>query len=214
MKILVTMRQADAKAYVEPRQAISDDWVVLFQRLKYTPILVPTGFSNYEAFFDFNPEALLLTGGDSVGAHSKDASAEFTKRDLCELGLIEKAIKRKLPIIGICRGMQILNIFFGGVLTRNIPFHVKNHAIVFEQNKYHYVAGEHVNVNSFHQDGIYEGQLANEFKIIAKSRDGGIEFVEHRDLPISAIHWHPERENKEALMLDELIFKERFGFGK
>ncbi len=212
MKLLVTMRTANAVDYDEPRQAISADWIGFCKHLNIFPILVPLGLASYDAFFELKPDGLLLTGGDNVGPLSDEAQGfQPTARDIFEHQLIKRAIDAHLPILGVCRGLHILNTYFGGTLTRKLNMnHVGAHEITFIKSMYRYKKGSKLKVNSFHHHGVLEHQLAREFDIIATSSDGCVEYIEHTNLPITAINWHPERLNTDAKQLDHNIFTNRF----
>jgi N5-(cytidine 5'-diphosphoramidyl)-L-glutamine hydrolase len=205
MKLLITMRTANAAEYDEPRQAISNDWISLCQRFDFTPILMPSGLEHYHHYFDLNPSGLILTGGDNV------SEALTSQRDRSEFHLIEEALKHKLPILGVCRGIQILNAYFGGSIVRELKAnHIGFHDVIFKKSQWGYNIGDKIKVNSFHHHGIYEPQLANEFEIIAQTDEGCIEYMEHSHLPITGIHWHPERQNEAAARLDQQIIVNRF----
>lgn len=212
MKILVTLRGANATEYNEPRQAISLDWISLLQSLNIVPILVPFGLDNYEPYFQLNPAGLLLTGGDNVGLLASETMGALpTNRDLCEYDLMKQAIANNIPILGVCRGIQIINTYFGGGLSRSLVMnHLQPHDIIFQKDIFGYKMNDYIRVNSFHRHGIYAAQLANDFKVIASSQDGCVEYMEHKHLAITGIHWHPERPNEAAKLLDTQIITHRF----
>lgn len=204
MKLLVTMRTVETVEYTEPRHAISFDWVSFCQQQNITPIFVPSGLERYDEYFALNPLGLILTGGNDVGTTP-------TERDKSEFTLIELAIQHQLPILGVCRGLQILNTYFGGSLSRQLNAnHIGTHDVVFTKPIFNFNKGDKLVVNSFHHHGVLAEQLAPCFENIAQSPDGCIEFIEHQTLPISAILWHPERDNPAAQQLDQQIFQQRF----
>lgn len=206
------MRSTNAAEYDEPRQAISIDWLSWLQTFGIMPILVPFGLQNYDAYFKLNPSGLLLTGGDSVGSLATESMGhQPTSRDRAEFAIIKQAIASHIPILGVCRGMQILNTYFGGSLCRSLEMnHLKAHDIIFQKDIFKYKVHDRITVNSFHNHGIYPKQLAKEFTVIASSNDGCIEYMEHKNLAITGIHWHPERPNEAAKLLDTQIITHRF----
>jgi putative glutamine amidotransferase len=162
-------------------------------------------------------DGVLLTGGEDVHpkfynkieylplCHKYDMDE---RRDEFELKIIGYTQKNKLPLLGICRGLQITNVYFGGTLIPDIPASGKpDHSKLIDNDRYHQVetnVGSHLfdivgkengEVNSAHHqsaDGIGAG-----LKISATSPDGIIEALE-RDQPdgksfLMLVQWHPER---------------------
>ena len=179
------MRMTNAQNYYEPRDTIAQDWP------KYLEYLMPE--ANY--FFIPNIEAkavdyckvnkinlLILTGGDSIGL--------FEKRDRTELALLEFMIKSKLPVIGICRGMQLIHHYFGGKVTEGNEKFVKEHRATEHKIRF---KNETITVNSYHNCKIDESSLNNSLSILAiNDSDNSIEaFIGEK---ILGIMWHPERD--------------------
>lgn len=158
-------------------------------------------------------EGLLLTGGDDLdpkcyGEENQGLSKQISAlRDSVELYCIEKAIERKLPILGICRGLQILNVYFGGTLVQDIPSQMET--TINHQNKSSVGAERHHEVDLIHGSTLHDivGQdslqvnsrhhqcikvLGRDFKIAAKAPDGIIEAIEMPEKNILAVQWHPE----------------------
>lgn len=137
---------------------------------------------------DFN--GLVLSGGNDLG--------EYSERDKLEKYLIEYFIKKSLPILGICRGSQMVAKYFGNKIYK-IKGHVGFHNLDLSEkilvNK---------NVNSFHNYGIKK--LNKDFKILARcSNDKTIEAFRHKTKKIIGIMWHPERFKKRRKDQDKLI---------
>lgn len=158
-------------------------------------------------------DALILVGGSDISPYLYNEGPcrylENTSpiRDKVEIYLIEKAIERKIPIFGVCRGMQLLNIYFGGTLYQDIYSQCENvfnhsdrekmkiiyyHEIEIEKNSRLYdIYGPKLIVNSFHHQAIKD--IAKDFKITAKSSDGIIEGMEYKkEQLIIGIQFHPE----------------------
>lgn len=159
---------------------------------------------------DFIFHGLLLTGGgdvaegDHYGLSCGDINGVNEERDELEYHLIEHALTKRIPILGICRGMQILNVFLGGKLYRDLecngydkhdgsldkPIH---HEVKIEPST---ILNSLINqssaiVNSFHHQGVAE--LGNGLKVSAYSSDGVIEAFEKENPFIFGLQWHPER---------------------
>ena len=160
---------------------------------------------------------LLISGGPDVypgryaqaGDTVKCDPIDF-KRDTLEWSLITRAKEMQVPILGICRGLQIFNIYHGGSLYPDIPTDLdtlvthrcKNtydcfHRIkVAKETGLHNISGERQGiVNSNHHQGIH--RLGKGLKAIARTDDGLIESIEYEDrenMPFFlGVQWHPER---------------------
>lgn len=124
--------------------------------------------------------ALILTGGDDWGT--------FPERDETEQILMNWAKQRHLPVLGVCRGAQILNKLSGGKLSL---LSKGSHTGVRHRIR---LANEILKVNSYHNYGISSGDLGTELKPLAYCEDGSIEAFSHQYLPWLGLLWHPERE--------------------
>ena len=143
--------------------------------------------------------ALLLPGGGDIeprqygqeNTASRDLEPE---RDQEELKLIQRFLSAGKPILGICRGMQLLNVYFGGTLIQDIP----NHSQVRGADRLHSLkripsplSPPLELVNSAHHQAV--DLPAPELLPVQWADDGIIEGMIHRALPIWAVQWHPER---------------------
>jgi putative glutamine amidotransferase len=158
-------------------------------------------------------DALILSGGEDVdpalyGATPSPALGRvFKGRDDFDFALMRAAKARRLPMLGVCRGVQALNVFFGGTLWQDLPseFPVKNvrhsrgdsrfepvHEIVVERgSRLANLLGEgRIGVNSQHHQAVKD--IAPGFRVSARSTDGVIEAVESDDYPAAGVQFHPE----------------------
>lgn len=194
MIILVSMRTIENATYPETRDAISHDWQRLFLHYGMTPVLVPNALGEIGDYFELGASGLLLTGGDDLGPDDTP-----TLRDRTETRLLEGAIKRGLPVFGTCRGLQLINIHFGGRIARELPEgHVGEHEVRVNSS-------DMIRINSFHNQGVLAGGLAAELSAFAATDSGVVEAVMHRSLPITAVQWHPERPNPAAQLDRDLL---------
>jgi len=126
------------------------------------------------------PNALLLSGGNDIG--------EYPARDETENFLLKWAQKNRTPVLGICRGMQMMALWAGGTLGR-----VKNHVGTRHQLNI-CSSGEKwpIEVNSYHEWGVID--CPPDFEVKAESDDSVMEAIRHKKLPWEGWMWHPERE--------------------
>lgn len=119
---------------------------------------------------------------------------EDSYEDELDFRLIELFDKAKKPILGICSGLQSLNIFFGGTLKQHIDEHTSKeklvrHTVKIDKDSFLYsLYGQENNVNSIHHQAI--NKLAAGFKVTAVADDGTIEAIERDNL--IGVQWHPE----------------------
>lgn len=165
-------------------------------------------------------DAVILQGGSDVCPSFYDQTNYFARgvvrfRDFFELEIIKQAVAKKLPILGICRGMQLLNIFFGGNLYQDLvsgkwqkhsfsklSSDYENQSIIANSKKHHTVnltkSGflfqslqvDNIWVNSFHHQGI--DKLGQNLQIEAQSEDGLVEAFTNISQKIVGVQWHPE----------------------
>ena len=192
MNIGISQRVDKVNTYDEWRDAIDQRLIKWVVKAGFVPIPIPNNLieltqpKNKLSLLDYwlqelNIDALLLSGGNSLG--------EVPQRDLTEQYLLKWAEKNKKPVLGICRGMQMMGVYVGGKLVETKD-HVKvHHKLYFDKHN-----GDDFpkSVNSYHNQ-ILEN-CPSSFKVLAKSEDGSLEAMEHKDLPWEAWMWHPERE--------------------
>lgn len=195
-RIGITQRLTRTVDSNEDRDNLDIQWSRFLWDLGYLPVPLSNYFGSHnicEYISQCNLQGIIFSGGDDIGV--------WPRRDNFELNLLQIALKKKIPILGVCRGMQILNKFYGGTLEK-IEGHV---------NRPHQISSVIGNrkVNSFHNFAVRNSDLSKKFNIWAKSEDGVIEAIVHQNRKEWGIMWHPER-NASVNDLDEIIFKEIF----
>jgi len=163
---------------------------------------------------------LVLSGGGDIdprrygeepGPGLDSVSAE---RDEAESRALNAAMERGMPIFGICRGIQLMNVCFGGSLYQDIdrdrpmpsvahqqegPWSARSHHVtIHEQSLLRRIVGEpEIQINSFHHQAIKD--VAPSLAVTAVAEDGLVEAVEMREYPWGlAVQWHPERHEASA----------------
>ena len=142
---------------------------------------------------------MLARSDGEHGNPSAAANDRVPLRDAFEIALLDAAVSSGLPILGICRGPQLINIAAGGTLHQHLPEHAATdgppdatpHTVLtVEGSQLHKMYGPEVAVNSLHHQAVDE--LGDGYIATAHSPDGIIEGIEHTELPILAVQWHPE----------------------
>lgn len=196
-KIGITLRIVEAQAYKEPRDAISHDWIKFLEESGYVPVLLPNSLQDPVRYFvDQKCEALILSNGEDIKLKRKgDREFDGTKRDIVEAKLLSHAIEDNIPVLGVCRGMQFINVYLGGKLTKSVNGHViKTHSVNLIDCYYQRIYDtKGMQTNSYHNMGILKADLANDL-IPWALKDDVVEAFYHKNYPVVAIQWHPERE--------------------
>ncbi|OOB79002.1 MAG: hypothetical protein BEN19_08265 [Epulopiscium sp. Nuni2H_MBin003] len=192
--VAITQRVDIIEAYNEQRDSLDIKWGELFTTLDAIIFPVPNQIAILSTFLEtITPDAIILTGGDS----SVEYGGRFINRDVTDNFLIRYAINYDIPLMGVCRGMQSIVSFFGGTLKKINKHIAIQHQLTGVINR---------EVNSFHSLGIKT--LPAELLPLSYSTDGTIEHIKHKIYKITAIMWHPERENPFKLKDLDLIKKE------
>lgn len=159
-------------------------------------------------------DGLVMTGGEDINPpyYKETAIPDMNDidslRDIYDLVLLKLATDRNVPILGICRGMQLINVAFGGTLYQDIPTQVKDksinhkqtepreqgtHTIAIEKDsKLAQVLGvDEFSVNTFHHQAVKD--LAPNFRTVATTQDGIVEAIEaYPNRSVIGVQWHPE----------------------
>jgi len=198
LNIGISCRITEAINYFELRNSLSVDWIDFFNEINFIPILIPHGILNINNYLSkVRLDGVILSGGNNLNpklyASNDILSSVYDIRDKNEFDIIKYCIKKDLPIIGICRGMFTINIFFNGGLTHNINNHVNvEHDVNI--SRFNNYFGDKKKVNSFHNHAIKPKDIAPNLDIFAITDDGYIEGIFNSEKSIYGIQWHPERK--------------------
>ncbi len=149
------------------------------------------------------------SGGDPVVVRDidprMDPMAHDAARDSYELALARAALERGIPVLGVCRGMQVLNVALGGTLVPDLPpgsvSHLSaeaaptdgtaDHLVTFEKGSIAAdLFGEHATTNSWHHQAV--DRCGTGLVVTGRTSDGVIESVELPGAPVLGVQWHPE----------------------
>jgi putative glutamine amidotransferase len=182
------------------------------------PVVLPpvVGSRAAESLLD-GLDGLLLSGGSDLDPSYygeepvPELGVTIPERDAFEMVLLEHALRRGMPIFGICRGMQILNVALGGTLYQDLPSQMDHRVLLGHRqetpkwqptheveveggSKVGQIMGvDELKVNSYHHQGIKD--LARGLLVSAVSPDGVVEAVEFRDFSerwLVGVQWHAE----------------------
>ena len=190
----------------ETRNCLDVAWTNLLKEMGFIPIIIPFPCDIHIFLSSVALDGVVLTGGnDLYCVNHNDLSL---KRDEFEKEIIRECLARKIPVLGVCRGMQIICDYFGSSLTQ-VENHVKiNHALTFNEANDSVLTNilkKIKVVNSYHNFAV--SHLDENLTCLAKSEDGVVEAVKHKTEKILAHMWHPERESPFQNPQNHLIQK-------
>ena len=175
----------------ETRDCIDQRWIKFVTKLDLIPIFLPNNKAIVKKYLQFlKPKLIILSGGNDIYQKNLNVKNFSRIRDQVEFELIKQGIKKNIPILGVCRGMQLLNIFYNGSISKIKNHTGKLHKIIFIE-KYNKILGP--NVNSFHNWGITKNNFSKDLRPIAYDANKNIEAFIHKKKKILGIMWHPER---------------------
>lgn len=192
---------------------IGHDYIQAVERVGAIPVGIPVGKGKACRELLDAVDGIVFSGGEDIDPSLYGDRPDMRcwtltpERDHFELKLLEEALNLRKPVLAICRGMQLLNVYFGGTLYKDLsdvehamqvhqfnkgPRWYLAHRVKlthpFLQNMYH---TEEIETNSYHHQAVK--QTGKGLHIAAVAEDGLIESLVHPDYPnVLAIQWHPE----------------------
>jgi putative glutamine amidotransferase len=184
------------------------------------PLLVPPGAA-YEETLD-SVDGLIFSGGSDLDPelYGEQAHPEtdgwVRERDDFELGLMQAALARDVPLLAICRGSQVLNVALGGDLEQHVPDRVQTNlhketpgvfaehdVAVLEGTRLASILGDRADVKSHHHQGY--GELGSGLREAARAPDGTVEALEDPTRRFAlGVLWHPE-EGEDLALFEALV---------
>lgn len=177
-----------------------------------------------------NCDVLILPGGGDItpaffGEKNHGSKNIDTELDIIQIQALDFFINHGKPVLGICKGMQLINVYFGGTIIQHLSTadtHAYNGKDRMHTSKalpnstIHKLYGDYFTVNSAHHQGI--GNPGKSLKITQISLDNVVECLEHISLPVIGVQWHPERlmdqKSNKAAANGSLIFQEFLSWSK
>jgi putative glutamine amidotransferase len=199
MKVIaVTQRVSVVPEYLERRDCLDQAWARFLLACDLLPLVLPNDAETAVALVNQHPPAgLLLTGGNDLVSLGGDAP----ERDETEMALLAIAEDRTMPVIGVCRGMQLIQSRHG-IRLKPVAGHVRASQVIR-------VNGMEAEVNSYHRFGTCE-LPPPPLETWAVAEDGVQKAIRDRSRPVLGLMWHPERFAKPR-PADIELFRRQFG---
>ena len=206
MKIGITTRVVVSEN--ETRDCIDQSWFKYFDKIGQTIIPIPNTLENPVDYIkSLNIKGIILSGGNDING-LENAENVSLDRDKTEYLIIKYATIYNIPLVGVCRGMQMINFFFNGSFCR-ISKHVNvNHNLI--RTNEHIKFPDFFKVNSFHNYAIPIDKIGRGLIATYLCEESFVESFVHEHYSIAGIMCHPEREiiqNESDIELFKQILK-------
>lgn len=201
IKALISQREV-VNQYGGLSDSLEKEYVDYFSGLGITVFPV-SNFGNVEEIFALNWDLIILTGGGILQQQYYNFERTGIRqeyRDAAEEKLIQIGIEKNIPILGICRGMQMINTFFGVKISSFVDCTIErkikvSHPVVIDEREYL--------VNNYHNDGLFTDALGEGLVAIATDFENKtVEAFSNRENSIMGIQWHPERAGNSQSVQD------------
>lgn len=195
-----------------PLYGMNQSYVRALHQTGALAVLIPLELPEWELYEILGRvDGLFLAGGSDIGRAGVEAGQSYVdeQRDRVELALARRSLDAGMPVLGVCRGMQLLNVACGGTLHRDLatdrpeahkhdyfpPEHARNrisHPVEIMEGSYlHTLFGSRAEVNSMHHQGI--DTLGSGIRMVAMAPDGVPEAIVVDGHPFAlGVQWHPE----------------------
>lgn len=193
---LITQREG-VNQYGDATDVLESRYIRFYELMGFIPKPVSNHTKNFERLFDDKIDLLIVVGGGALHPKWYDREHEEERqpnRDRTEEKMIKYCVEHGIPIVATCRGMQYINVLFGGKLAYHPDLPVERPR--GKDHRVHLLTEERdIYVNNFHQDVIYEDGLAPCFTPMAIDEENHvIEAYYSEKMKLLALQWHPERE--------------------
>jgi len=213
-RLAISMRSYYFSARSEFVDTLSRDWYFFLNDVFRNIIIVPILNGDYDIESTLNAlgvDGIILSGGNDIG--------DDEYRDKSEYKIIDYATANGMPLLGICRGMQVINQYFGGIVNTDVSKKVKTthvnseHPIkivdaIFQK----YSEQTEIMVNSYHNHGVFLQNIPEHINVMATSDEMLVEGLYHETYPIIGLQWHVERANPSS-EFDKILINKLFDTG-
>ena len=212
-RVGITQRVIKHPRYSETMDCLDINWAKFLMSIGIMPVplSLATVTSADKIWKTLDLDGLILSGGNTLVeyADAKDAPESLSpERDAYEKALLNSALSQRKPILGVCRGLQVINTHYFGQLTKVKGHAGTRHRLVAENSSTAFELP--LEVNSFHECAVPRKKLGKELIPLAHDGEDNIEAFYHPKDKILGIMWHPEREHPPLPRDCELI-KRHFG---
>lgn len=218
----VSDRERRDPAFGRELQTLTAGAALMGERAGFDVRRVASDGPSLSAEFD-RASAVVLMGGEDVdpalygGAENYPHRDEiFSDADRAQVSLVREAVADGVPLIGICRGMQVINVALGGDLVQHLhggghtPPRSADEGMIShpvdlepESRLAALVGSTRLDVQSSHHQAV--GTVGLGLKVVARADDGTVEAVEHESAPVWAVQWHPEDAGSTGTVLADLL---------
>ncbi len=194
----------------ERRDALDQRWAALLESLGLTALPMPNSLADPATWLAAaDPALIVLTGGNDL-AHLVDGPDAAPERDRTEALMLQRASAEAIPLLAVCRGLQLIVDSGGGALVPVEGHVAQDHAITAHPAAANWPIRDGRSVNSFHNWGAEQSAVPAGWELAATAADGTVEAMIHSTLPQVALMWHPERGEADAddiALIEQLIGK-------
>lgn len=194
----LTQRVDVENCYGERRDALDQLWTKLLEKAGFVPIPIPNQLADIETYVRcLHLDGIILTGGNNLSILPEESENNALERDQMEAKLLNMSSRDNIPVVGICRGMQMMVSWTGGRIVPVCGHVAVRHALHLTEEGKRYLC-ERDSINSYHRWTVDFQGISHEWSIMGTSPDGSIEAVKHQRYPFWGIMWHPERESEDG----------------
>ena len=207
-KIVIPEINQNVSTYIRAALAAGMEPIAVSRQTEQEQNEIPQDFLDYAEFNVEEYDGLLLPGGGDIdparfGQENHGSHLCEEAVDELQFAILDDFVKSKKPVLGICKGIQVINVYFGGTLIQHIPTSFRHIGGEGEREKVHFCIAEQGSWleelygtrfahNSIHHQAV--DRLGD--GLVADSRcpeDGVVEALHHTSLPVFGLQWHPER---------------------
>lgn len=208
LRIGITQRVEVVPQTGERRDCLDQRWTPLLEAVGQIPVPLSNTVSSIFKYLDsLNLDGVIISGGNNLSS-APDAKGVALEREAFESAALQWAEGGRVPVLGVCHGLQMMNQHLNGSLSKVNGHVATRHALLIVNESFNGFEGK--GVNSYHDYGILENDLADGLVSCARSGDGVVEAACHERLPWVGVMWHPEREFP-FVAADLRVLKDLFG---